>query len=90
MLHAVDSDNNPKCKRGASLLFSLTLRVTMKCAIFDRVQYIVLLSRNILDAQAKKLRTTSSHFQKTVGFADLIDDDGGSVDLISKPPVTSD
>ena len=38
-LHAVDSESNPKCKRGASLLSSLTLRVTMKCAIFDRVQY---------------------------------------------------
>jgi hypothetical protein len=37
ILHAVDSDRNPKRKRGAKLLSSLTLRVTMSCVIFDRV-----------------------------------------------------
>ena len=36
ILHAVDSDSNPKRKRGTQILSSLTLRVTMECAIFHR------------------------------------------------------
>ena len=40
ILHAFDSDSNPKRKQGAQLLSSITLRVTVSCVIFDRVQLI--------------------------------------------------
>ncbi len=40
-VHAVDSESNPKRKRGQKLRPSLTLRVTMSCVIINRMQYSI-------------------------------------------------
>ena len=39
ILLAVETDTNPKRKRGTQVIPSLTLRVSVKCLIFDREQY---------------------------------------------------